>query len=137
MKVNSLVVVFALALLANLALTATPPPTVMMNEADELDLIKLHSFEHFDYLDILYKLKGHNSDTWIVFFYITEDHHKEERDRLKKLIFKTNPDFKYAEVNVSKPNYAPIKQVIRFPQNASAEDFPMILTIGVYLREIE
>ena len=97
------------------------------NEADELDDIYLHSFEHFDYLDILYKLKGHNADTWAVLFYIEEDHHKEERDRIKKLIFKDNPTFKFAEANISKPNYAPIRQAIRFPQNAKAEDFPMIL----------
>mmetsp|Transcript_16720 Transcript_16720/g.14635 ORF Transcript_16720/g.14635 Transcript_16720/m.14635 type:complete len:166 (+) Transcript_16720:13-510(+) len=97
------------------------------NEADELDSIVLHSFEHFDYLDILYKLKGHNSDTWIVLFYIDEDHHKEERDRVKKLIFKENPDFQYAEANISKPNYAPIRQAIRFPQHATSSDFPMVL----------
>ena len=97
------------------------------NEADELDSIYLHSFEHYDYLDILYKLKGHNTDTWIVLFYIDEDHHKESRDRVKKLIFKDNPDFKYAEANISKPNYAPIRQAIRFPQHATADDFPMIL----------
>ena len=101
-----------------------PKPT---NEADELDQIILHSFEHYDYLDILYKLKGHNSDTWIVLFYIDEDHHKEERDRLKKLIFKENPDFKFAEVNISKDNYSPIRQAIRFPQNANERDFPMVL----------
>ena len=97
------------------------------NEADELDSIYLHSFEHFDYLDILYKLKGQNEDTWIVLFYIDEDHHKEERDRIKKLIFKDNPDYKYAEANISKPTYSPIRQAIRFPQHATAEDFPMIL----------
>ena len=104
-------------------------PVVYQNEADELDGIYLHSFEHFDYLDILYKLKGHNSDTWVVLFYISEDHHKEERDRIKKLIFKYNPNFKYAEANISLPNYAPIRQAIRFPQNARAEDFPMILVM--------
>ena len=108
------------------AQTATDKPKYT-NEADELDDIYLHSFEHFDYLDILYKLKGHNADTWVVLFYIDEDHHKEERDRIKKLIFKDNPTFKYAEANISKPNYAPIRQAIRFPQNAKAEDFPMIL----------
>ena len=94
---------------------------------DELNDIVLHSFEHFDYLDILYKLKGHNSDMWIVLFYIDEDHHKDTRDRLKKLIFEDNPDFRYAEANISKPNYKPIKQAIRFPQNAGPDDFPMVL----------
>ena len=99
------------------------------NEADELDQIVLHSFEHFDYLDILYKLKGHNNDTWVVLFYISEDHNKEERDRLKKLIFKANPTFKYAEANISKSNYSPIKQVIKFPTNAGEKDFPMVLVM--------
>ena len=97
------------------------------NPADELDSIYLHSFEHYDYLDILYKLKGHNEDTWVVLFYIDEDHHKDERDRVKKLIFKDNPDLKFAEANISKPNYSPIRQAIRFPQHATEKDFPMIL----------
>ena len=103
---------------------APPAPT---NEADQLDLIVLHSFEHFDYLDILYKLKGHNADTWICLFYKDEDHHKEHRDNIKRLIFKDNPTFKYVEANISKPNYSPITQAIRFPQNAKNEDYPMIL----------
>ena len=97
------------------------------NEADALDKIVLHSFQHFDYLDILYKLKGHNAETWICLFYIDEDHHKNQRDDIKRLIFKDNPTFKYIEANVSKANYAPITQVIRFPQNANEADYPMIL----------
>ena len=108
---------------------ATTDDSPSTNEADELDKIVLHSFEHFDYLDILYKLKGHNNDTWVVLFYISEDHHKEQRDRLKKLIFKDNPTFKYAEANISKPNYSPIKKVIKFPANAGEKDFPMILVM--------
>ena len=102
------------------------------NEADVLDDIILHSFEHFDYLDILFKLKGHNSNTWIVLFYMDEDHHKSHRDDVKRLIFGTLSDeeketFRYAEANISKPNYSPITQAIRFPQHATEQDFPMIL----------
>ena len=99
------------------------------NEADILNDIKLRSFEHYDYLDILYKLKGHNEDTYILFFYVDEDHHKEHRDNIKRLIFKDNPDFVYVEANVSKPNYAPIKKAIRFPQNTKKSDFPMIMVM--------
>ena len=104
---------------------------VLTNEADILDQTILHSFEHFDYLDILFKLKGHNSDTWVVLFYKSEDHHKEERDAVKRLIFADagNVNFKYAEANISKPNYAPITQAIRFPQHATEADFPMILVM--------
>ena len=102
------------------------------NEADVLDDIILHSFEHFDYLDILFKLKGHNSNTWIVMFYKDEDHHKTHRDDVKRLIFGALTDeeketFRYAEANISKPNYSPITQAIRFPQHATEKDFPMIL----------
>jgi hypothetical protein len=109
---------------------AKDPNAPPKSEAEELEGIVLHSFEHFDYLDILYKLKGHDKDvTWIVLFYIDEDHHKDERDRIKKLIFKDHPDFKYAEANISKPNYAPIRKVIKFPTNANERDFPMILVM--------
>jgi hypothetical protein len=105
------------------------PVEAPKNEADVLDNIVLHSFEHFDYLDILFKLKGHNSDTWIVLFYKDEDHHKEQRDAVKRLIFgdEKNKNFRYAEANISQPNYAPITQAIRFPQHATEADFPMIL----------
>ena len=134
MKMNSSMVIFCLAVLCfasyiNVAMAqdTSTTATVNSNEADELDKIMLHSFEHFDYLDILYRLKGHNSDTWIVLFYIDEDHHKDTRDRLKELVFKAHPDFRFAEVNISNPNYSPIKQAIRFPQNAGPEDYPMVL----------
>jgi hypothetical protein len=130
MKMNSALSLLVVVLLFAVSLAADPPanqPPVPANEADELAQISLNSFEHFDYLDILYKLKGHNSDTWVVLFFIDEDHHKEERDRLKKLVFRENPTFKYAEANISKSNYAPIKQAIRFPQNATARDYPMVL----------
>ena len=118
--------VICFSIFAN-AQSNNPGKPIMINEQDEIDKVILHSFEHFDYLDILYKLKGHNDDTWIVLFYVDEDHHKYERDRVKALIFKDNPTFKYAEVNISEPNYAPIKQAIKFPQNTNERDFPMVL----------
>ena len=127
---NSALSMLMVVLLFAVSLAADPPasqPPVPTNEADELAQISLNSCEHFDYLDSLYKLKGHNSVTWVGLFFIDEDHHKEERDRLKKLVFRENPTFKYAEANISKSNYAPIKQAIRFPQNATARDYPMVL----------
>ena len=108
---------------------AQAPPPTPRNEADELDDIYLHSFDHKDYLDILYRLMGNNQDTWIVLFYKDGDHHKGQRDRIKQLIFKDHRDFKYAEANLSKPEYSPITQAIRLPQNAKPSDFPMILVM--------
>ena len=124
---NSSLLIVLLGLVAFATVVRADDPPQFTNEADELDTIHLHSFEHFDYLDVLYKLIGHNSDTWIVLFYIEEDHHKEERDRIKKLIFKDNPELKYIEANISEPQYAPIRNVINFPQHAAAGEFPMVL----------
>ena len=124
-----LILLIGVVAFSSLASAQADPNKVYTNEADELADIHLHSFEHFDYLDILYKLLGHNSDTWVCLFYIDEDHHKEQRDRIKKLIFKDNPELKYIEANISKPQYAPIRNVIRFPQHASPDDFPMILVM--------
>ncbi|CAI2381903.1 unnamed protein product [Moneuplotes crassus] len=129
MNMNSNVLVLLLGLVAFATVVRAEDPPEFTNEADELATIHLHSFEHFDYLDILYKLMGHNSDTWICLFYIDEDHHKTERDRVKKLIFKDNPELKYCEANISEPQYAPLRNVIRFPQHASADEFPMILIL--------
>ena len=103
-----------------------------MNEADVLDGIVLHSFEHFDFLDILFKLKGHNNYTWVVLFYVDGDHHKTYRDDIKRLIFgqlseEEQDSYRYAEANISRPNYSPISQAIRFPQHLTADSFPMIL----------
>ena len=126
---NSSLLILLIGLIAFASVVKAEDPPQYTNEADELADIHLHSFEHYDYLDILYKLMGHNSDTWISLFYIDEDHHKEERDRVKKLIFKDNPDFKYVEADISKPSYSPIRNAIRFPQHATAEDFPMILIL--------
>ena len=115
-------------------------PQYAADDPNNPDNIYVNSFEHHDWLDIMYKLKGHNEDIWVVLLYIDEDHHKTERDRLKQLVFKsdnpviaahaadpTKPGVNFAEANISQSSYKNIN--IKLPANADADDYPMILVM--------